>query len=148
MRIKSSSKNPVRVLKSSGERGAALLATLLFSTLLLAAGGALLVSTSLTATTSVDATAEMQAYSASEAGLEAALDVLRGNVAPVSSLSGTKMSFVNAYETATSNKSGDTGSPRLSGWLAYSSTYTDRIPISTNYNPQSGLAYKIDVINP
>lgn len=129
----------------SNQRGAALITTLLFSTLLLAAGGALIVSTSSSATTAIDSTAEMQAYSAAEAGLEAALNVFRGNVAPVSGLTGTKMNFRNAINPATSNKPGDLGPPRFSGWLTYSTTYTDRVPISASYTPQSGFAYGIEI---
>jgi len=148
MRIRSNTKNPGRALKASSERGAALLTTLLLSTLLFAAGGTLLVSTSLSTTTSIDSTAEMQAYSAAEAGLEAALNVLRGNVAPVSGLSGTKMNFLNAVTLVTSNKIGDTSSSaRLSGWLTYSTTYSDRVPITANYAPQNGFAYRIAVLD-
>jgi hypothetical protein len=133
----------------SSERGAALLTTLLVSTLLLAAGSALIVSTSLSTTTEIDATAEMQAYAAAEAGLESTLNVLRGNVAPDASLSGTKISFLTAVTPATSNKVGDnSGLPRLSGWLPYSSSYTDRVAITANYAPQNGFAYKISVRDP
>ena len=131
----------------SNQRGAALLMTLLLSTLLLAAGGALIVSTSMSATTAVDSTAEMQAYTAAEAGMEAALNVLRGNVAPATS--GAKISFRKAVTLATSNKVGDTSTEnRLSGWLTYSTTYTDRVPISANYSPQNGFAYKVSITDP
>jgi hypothetical protein len=139
--------NTKHLRKSPNERGAALITTLLLSTLLLAAGGTLVVSTSLSATTAIDSTAEMQAYAAAEAGLEASLDVFRGNVTPDSSLSGTKMSFINAR--AKSNKTSDTSSSyRFSGWLQYSSTYPDRVPITANYAPQNGFAYQIDISDP
>jgi hypothetical protein len=62
------------------ERGAALISVLLISVLLLSAGGALILTTSMTATNAIDATAEMQAYYGAEAGMQAALNVLRGNV--------------------------------------------------------------------
>jgi len=65
------------------ERGAALIMMLLISMLLLAAGGALIVSTALSTTSVYEATPEMQAYYAAEAGLEDVLTVLRGNVAPL-----------------------------------------------------------------
>jgi hypothetical protein len=55
------------------------------------------------------------------------------------------MSFKNAITKATSNKTGDTGTPRLSGWLQYSSTYPTLVPITANYAPQNGFAYKIEV---
>src|SRR2546422_8298963 len=64
------------------ERGAALISVLLLSLLLLTAGGILILTTSMTGTNAVNATAETQAYYAAEAGLQATLDVLRGNVAP------------------------------------------------------------------
>jgi hypothetical protein len=67
-----------------GERGVALITTLLISTLLLTAGGALILTTSMSGTNAVSATAEMHAYYAAEAGLQRALDILRFNVpAPV-----------------------------------------------------------------
>ena len=49
------------------------------ATLLLAAGGALILTTSTSTTTAIDATAEMQAYYGAEAGLQQALNILRGN---------------------------------------------------------------------
>ncbi len=63
-----------------GERGAALITALLVSTLLLLAGGALLVKTTGSVAVSFGSTAEMQAYYSAEAGLQSALNVLRGNV--------------------------------------------------------------------
>ena len=62
----------------TGERGAALVSTLLIAALLLAAGGMLILTTSMTGTNTIDAAAEMQAYYAAEAGLQATLNVLRG----------------------------------------------------------------------
>ncbi|HEX8138393.1 MAG TPA: hypothetical protein VF544_12445 [Pyrinomonadaceae bacterium] len=63
------------------ERGAALITTLLIATLLLTAGGALILTTAMSGTNAVSATAEMHAYYAAEAGLQRALDILRLNVA-------------------------------------------------------------------
>lgn len=74
-----------------GERGAALITALLMTTLLLSAGGALIMTASMTATTAADSSAEMQAYYAAEAGLEAALAVARHNVAPKAA--GTQADF-------------------------------------------------------
>src|SRR5947209_9732611 len=65
----------------AGERGAALVTAMLVAMLLLAAGGALVVTTGMTATNAVDATAEAQAYYAAEAGMQTVLSVLRRNVA-------------------------------------------------------------------
>lgn len=143
----------------NAERGAALLTTLLISTLLLSAGLALIVSTSLSTTTAIDATAEMQAYFAAEAGLEATLNVLRGNTAPHSSLAGTKMSFRNAANPTTSNRTSDslrTGASavsRLSGWLTYSYQHATvvedwRVSLSGSYAPFTGIAYRVTISDP
>jgi hypothetical protein len=75
----------------AGERGAALVTAVLLSMLLLAAGGTLVLTTTMTGITARDSTAEMQAYYAAEAGVARTLEVLRGNVQsdPV----GTRASF-------------------------------------------------------
>src|SRR6266550_2529890 len=98
----------------ANERGAALITVLLFSVLLLAAGGALIMTTALSATNAVDATAETQAYYAAEAGMHATLAVLRGNVAPnplfdlyTPTSAANKISFGKAVSVSTSNASGD-----------------------------------------
>ena len=65
-----------------GERGAALLTCILLSMMLLAVAGMVIMTTGMSATTAVDSTAELQAYYGAESGLEAVLNVLRGNVAP------------------------------------------------------------------
>lgn len=77
----------------SGERGAALITAVLLSLLLLAAGGILILTSTMTGITARDSTAEMQAYYAAEAGIAKTLEVLRGNVD--SSPSGTRASFRN-----------------------------------------------------
>jgi hypothetical protein len=81
----------------NGERGAALVITILLSTLLLAAGGTLILTTALTGTNAIDSTAEMQAYYAAEAGVSQALSVLRGNVE--SNPSGTRATFRNVVSS-------------------------------------------------
>ncbi len=53
-----------------GERGAALVMSLLVSMLLLAAGGALIATAGMTASNAADATAEVQAAFAADAGLQ------------------------------------------------------------------------------
>jgi hypothetical protein len=77
----------------SGERGAALITAVLLSLLLLAAGGTLILTATMTSLTARDSTAEMQAYYAAEAGVARTLEVLRGNVA--SNPAGTRASFRN-----------------------------------------------------
>src|SRR5678815_1322921 len=95
----------------AGERGAALITAVLLSMLLLAAGGILILTSTMTGITARDSTAEMQAYYAAEAGVAKTLEVLRGNVE--SSPSGTRASFRNVVcspalwaTTATSTNNG------------------------------------------
>ena len=75
------------------ERGAALITAVLLSLLLLAAGGTLILTATMTGITARDSTAEMQAYYAAEAGLSKTLEVLRGNVE--SNPAGTRATFRN-----------------------------------------------------
>ncbi len=77
----------------AGERGAALITAVLLSLLLLAAGGTLILTATMTSITARDSTAEMQAYYAAEAGIARALEVVRGNLQ--SSPAGTRASFHN-----------------------------------------------------
>src|SRR6266851_1795611 len=138
-----------------GERGAALITVLFISTLLLAAGGVLILATSTASRTAIDSTAEMQAYYIAEAGLETSMNVLRGNLAPNASMpAGTQISFRNAVTLSTSNLSTDTSArARLSGWLNYSYTPSgvtnpDRVPLTAGYTAMTGLAYSVDVSDP
>lgn len=142
--------------KANGrERGAALVTVLMISTLMLATGGTLILVTSMAARTAIDATAERQAYYSAEAGMQETLNVLRGNVAPDSSmLPGAKIDFRKAATIVGSNRPGDTSTtPRLSGWLNYSYTSSgasspDRVPLTSSYSPISGLAYSVEVSDP
>jgi hypothetical protein len=139
--------------KRRNERGAALVSVLLFSVLLLAAGGALIMSTSLSATNAIDATAETQAYYAANAGLQATLAVLRGNVAPnplfdtsSSTAAANKITFRKAVTISSSNSSSDTNaSARLSRWLDYNvvlPTPTGTgVGLTSPYSWMSGMAY-------
>jgi hypothetical protein len=83
----------------AGERGAALITAVLLSLLLLAAGGTLILTATMTSITARDSTAEMQAYYGAEAGIARTLEVLRGNAK--SSPVGTKASFRNVLCTPT-----------------------------------------------
>lgn len=157
------------------ERGAALITVLLISTLVLAAGGALVMTTAMTATTAFDATGEAQAYTAAEAGVQAALNVLRGNVAPNPLptanpspgviADNNKINFRRAItrnvssspETPSSNLPNDpTAAPiRLSRWLNYNytsagSTFADRVVLGdpATYSPFTGMAYSVTVEDP
>ncbi|HEX7335205.1 MAG TPA: hypothetical protein VF290_27135 [Pyrinomonadaceae bacterium] len=77
----------------AGERGAALITAVLLSLLLLAAGGTLILTATMTSITARDSTAEMQAYYAAEAGIARTLEVLRGNAK--SNPVGTRATFRN-----------------------------------------------------
>src|SRR6266478_1262868 len=99
-----------------GERGAALITVLLISMLVLAGSGALLLTTTMSATNAISATDEIQAYYAAEAGLQDALNVLRGNVHPTDPNDGTKMNFKNAANAATSNNPSSDPVAKLSRW--------------------------------
>lgn len=150
----------------ASERGAALISTLLISMLLLAAGGMLLLTTASTGVNTFDASAEMQAYYAAEAGVQETLNVLRGHVLPnplfVANPVGTvapenRIDFRKALDPAISNLATDptsAGFPkRLSRWLTYNytpsgETYADRVGISPSYNPINGVAYQISITDP
>jgi hypothetical protein len=134
----------------ASERGAALITTLLLSALVLMAGSTLILTTSMSATTTLMSTAELQAFYGAEAGLQAALNVLRGNVNPDAAIdASTMMSFRNAVTLATSNLPTDTSTDsRLSAWLDYDATYTDRVPLTTGYTLESGIAYKVVITDP
>ena len=56
------------------ERGAALVTAILLSLLLLAAGGTLILTATMTGITARDSTAEMQAYYAAEAGVASTIN--------------------------------------------------------------------------
>lgn len=128
----------------TNERGAALITSLLVATALLIAGGALIQITSMSAGNAIDSTAETQAYYGAEAGLQAALNALRGNAAHTGSAlpSGmTTINFRNAVIAGSSNDCpGGTGgdpsaSARLSRWLPYSSTQTAGTRVTVGANP-------------
>ncbi len=125
--------------KRSRERGAALLTSLMIATLVLAAGGALILTTSNSTTRAIDATAEMQAYYGAEAGLQQALNVLRGNVTPHDITANTKITFRNAVKRNLTNANTDptTAPLRFSGWLVYNytstgSAYPDRVKVNSD----------------
>jgi Tfp pilus assembly protein PilX len=110
------------------ERGAALIITLLVSTALLVAGGALIQMTSRSARNAIDSTAETQAYYAAEAGLNVALNVLRRNVP--SNPVGKQATFRNAVDN-----------PTLGPWLNYNTTVSGKSAVSLG-----NCAYSIEVI--
>src|SRR5438477_6251098 len=113
--------------------------------ILLTVGGVLLLTTSMSATNSVDSVAETQAYYAAEAVLQESLNVLRGNVASPT------FTFATAGDASSGNLAGDaTTYSRLSKWLPYGNTsgYTDRVTLTSSYTSLSGLAYSVQVTAP
>jgi hypothetical protein len=103
--------------KRASERGAALVTMLLTSILILGAGGALITTTMMSANNSMTSTAEMQAYYVAESGMQSALNVLRGNTAPLVNPD-DRMSFRTAIIPSISN-AGNPGVLRFAGWLPY-----------------------------
>ena len=134
-----------------GEKGAALIMVLLISFLLLVACAGILLETSVNTANVSDSTADQQAYSAAESGIQSALNILRGNVAPNPLLDSTqaatapanRIDFVKALKTPTSNLSSDTsGVPRLSRWgLTYNN---NRVTIGGNAN----YGFNVALIDP
>lgn len=133
--------------RRSKERGAALITTLMMSTLLLTAGGALILTTAMSVTNAYDSTAETQAYYAAEAGMQMTLNVLRGNVAPA-------LSYRDVVTPASSNAASDpattatTPFARLSKWLTYDATFTDRVVLTTPYSSLTGSAFNTVLSDP
>ncbi|HEX8189318.1 MAG TPA: hypothetical protein VF586_13260, partial [Pyrinomonadaceae bacterium] len=118
-----------------GERGAALIMSLLVAMLLLAAGGALIATAGMTVSNAVDSTAEVQAYYAADAGLQAALTVIRRNRA--STVGGLKANFHNfacGVNTACVNDGND-----LSQWLG---------PMPVTLSAAPTLSFELTVTDP
>lgn len=145
------------------ERGAALVVSLLVSTVLLMAGGALIMVTSMSAVNAVDSTSEAQAYYGAEAGLQAALNAIRGNDAPTASAMPTGMTRMNFRNAVIPNRSNDCpsgsgsdqrlcsaiicdGCARLTRWLAYSNTQSSTTRVTVGTNPT--IQYEVTVSLP
>lgn len=151
--------SPNKIHRFDDERGAALIVALFTALLILVVGGALIVTSARSFTTTADATGETQAYVAAEAGLQATLAVLRGNIQPNPLFNATvsheanKLGFRRAVTRANSNKDvtaeqTTTAPLRLSRWLQYDATNNDRVPLSASYNPLTGTAYSIELRDP
>src|SRR5829696_851492 len=116
--------------RRAGERGAALVTMLLVSILLLGAGGALIMSTMMSANNAIGSTAEMQAFYVAESGMQSALNVLRGNTKPLINAD-DRISFRTAIVPSISN-GGNAGILRLAGWLPYNNPAdaTSLVPVT------------------
>lgn len=122
--------------RRAGERGAALIMSLLIAMLLLAGGGALLATAGMTASNAVDATAETQAYYAADAGIQAALTIIRRNRAGKTGLAANFHNFA-CGTAATCVNDGD----NLSEWLTYTN---GRVTLSAN----GDFSYVVKVSDP
>ena len=105
------------------QRGAALITVLLLATIVLLAGGSLALTSTKQASNSVDAAAETESYYAAETGLQAALEVLRGNrkptplFVPLVSDALNEINFTKASDPLFSNVVSEADlPPRLSRW--------------------------------
>jgi len=123
-----------------GERGAALITAVLLSLLLLAAGGILILTSTMTGITARDSTAEMQAYYAAEAGVARTLEVLRGNVE--SSPAGTRASFRNIVCTPNlwTSVSGAVANVAADG--------SSRFQVTSIFDPDNKVTAIVDPVNP
>jgi Flp pilus assembly protein TadG len=128
-----------------GERGAALVTMMLVSILLLGAGGALIMSTMMSANNSVGSTAEMQAYYVAESGMQSALNVLRGNSQPLVTAT-DRMSFRTAVIASISNGPGNNGALRLAGWLPYNDRFDPNSLVPITVGGVTG-GYRVTVEN-
>lgn len=142
----------------NGEKGTALVMALLVTALLLTVCAGLLLESTSNTQNVTDATAELQAYNAAESGIQSAVNVLRGNVPPSPLIDTTKpatdpankISFVKALRLTTSNFVSDASAqPRLSRWLGYDTTCTERVLIgATACNRNNGFGYSLTVSDP
>jgi len=132
------------IRKRAGERGAALVTMLLASVLILGAGGALIMTTTMSANTSIGSTAEMQAYYVAEAGMQSALNVLRGNSRPLI-VTTDRISFRTAIIPSISN-GGNAGTSRLAGWLPYNQPSSDTSLVPVTIGTVTG-GYRVTVEN-
>lgn len=127
------------------QKGAALVTVVLLMMLIVVVSGAILLVTSLSNTSTVDAVSEKQAFEAAEAGMQQVLNLLRGNN------NGEAISFQEAAVRTSSNRPDDwLSEPRLSKWFEYTypAAQPDRIPLTANYDPYSGLAFSVTISAP
>ncbi len=120
-------KNKIARERWANDRGAALITTLLVSTMLLTLGGALILVTNMASGLAIDSTSELQAYYAAEAGTNAAVNVLRGNVQSISG--STAATFRNAVTSGT-----------LNTWLNYNTTIDGNLAVSLGTTPIVGYS--------
>lgn len=146
------------------ESGAALVTVVMISVLLLIACIAMLSSVSSHTANVTDVVSETKAYYAAESGIQATINVLRGNTTPIQAftaqselgVSSQRITYKRATNLSESNLSTDTSTyARLSRWIEYnyppSSTVKDRVVIGespSTYAPNTGVAYAVQVKDP
>ena len=121
------------------ERGAALVTALLVAMLMLAAGGALIATTGMTVSNAVDATAEVQAYYAADAGLQAALNVIRRNKRASDNTTDADFHNLACAGTGACTNTGN----NMSLWLPYDGTLGQ-----VKLNDQPLITYEVTVRDP
>lgn len=147
--------------RAAGQRGAALITTLIISLLLVTACVAMLTAAGHHSRNVTDVLSETKAYYAAESGIQATINVLRGNTEPLDPYDATPtdqdISYTRASKPTESNRDGEISSvARLSRWLDYNytpagKTLPDRVVIGTpaaDYTPNSGTAYSVEVDDP
>jgi len=139
----------------NGEKGAALVMALLISALLMVASAGLILETTTNTYNVTDMTSEQQAYNAAESGIQAAVNVLRDNVtladadrlntSVAATAKANRIDYLKALNLNDSNAVGDTSPvPRLSRWMPYDDTQTDRVVMGGTDN----YSYKIEISDP
>lgn len=129
----------------NNEKGIALVTVVLLLMLLMVVCGAIILITSVSNITTIDAVAEKQAMRAAETGMQRTLNLLRGNG------NGEALSFKKAAIRTLSNTASDwVPYPRLSKWLNYNypSTQPDRVTLTSGYTPANGLAFSVKTVAP
>lgn len=141
--------------KNLHESGAALVTVVMISVLLMIACIAMLSAVGSHSRNVTDVLSESKAYYAAESGLQATINVLRGNTDTTPNDTTDDINYIKATKLSTSNYSGDPSTiARLSAWLNYNyptAGTANRIVIgepATTYNPMSGTAYSIEVNDP
>jgi hypothetical protein len=132
-------------IRRKDEKGAALVTVVLLLMLLMVACGAIILITTLSGVSSVDAVIEKQAQQAAEAGMQKAINLLRGNG------TGEPISFRDAALRIRSNKGDDWAPhPRLSNWLNYNypASQPDRVTLTPGYTPYNGQAFSVSIEAP
>lgn len=145
--------NEARKIKNrENEKGAVMVMVLFISLLLLVASAGILLETTLNTANVSDATADQQAYNAAESGIQSALNVLRGNVAPSPLFNATtsdpanRIDYIKALSLSSSNISAaESADARLSRWKM---NYGADNRVSIGGDSTKGYAYKISLINP